>query len=152
LNKTAKLFGLSLLVANSAFERKNFVVRVIAASIDSLSFQIFLTLLDTVIVSWSKINAYVGEIAEQATHKSIIIFVVIKYLIVYTVILGYIIVVVGGWSLTLNLVWTLMFSISILGSAISFLVLFVVMGYKTTALTNRKLPSNIVRNCFEKVR
>jgi hypothetical protein len=120
--------------------------------IDSFSIQIFFTLLDTVIVSWAKINSNVGGTAEEATYKTITIFVIIKYAIVYTVILGYVIVVIGGWDRYLSLVWTLVFSASILASAISFLVLFVIMGYKTTALTNRETPSDFVKTCFQKVR
>lgn len=140
-----------LQVVNISIGRSVPALRGLTASVDNFAMQMFFTLLDTVVVSWARINANLGKDSEQATFKIITIVVTVKYAFVYLIIVGYLIVFLGAWHPALSLAFTLAFSASVLTSAITFLALFIFMSVKTTSLTNTQSQFESVKVCYKKV-
>lgn len=121
-----------------------FAIRVIVAVVDNIATQLLIMLLDTVIISWAKILATSGGEIAHKILKVIGIIIIIKYILVFTVIIGYGIVVVGDWDVGLSLGWTVSFSTSVFLSAVTFWSLFVVMSRKTTQLLGDSTSETVV--------
>lgn len=133
-----------------SFDRTIVTLRIISATIDNIATQIFIMFLDTVIISWAKINTTTGTESDEKTFKVITIVILAKYIFVFCVIVGYVIVAIGDWNAFLTFGWTLVFSVVINLSAITFWTLFVIMSRKTTLITENS-KSMQVKVCHKKV-
>jgi hypothetical protein len=139
-----KFLSMTFELVDICIERTVYEVRIVVPALDCIATQLLIMLLDTVIISWTKINATSGREIDIKTFKVVTIIVVVKHILVFGVILGYTIVTTGNWDAGLSLGWTIAFSTAVCLNAISFWTLFIVMSRKTTQLVGASTTEAVI--------
>lgn len=98
LNPAAKLLWGGFQLSSCLQERKIVILRALTAATDTCAVEFLITLLDIVVLSWARINSNVGSGNEKATEKIVLVIIIVKSVVVYSIILGYLIVNFGAWN------------------------------------------------------
>lgn len=138
------LLWIGFYMTSTGLERKIFEIRALSVSMSSLSLEALVIIVDLVVLSWSRINAFSGTKKDKIIHKFVISLIIIKNLILFLIIVGNIIISFGNWSFQLTIAWTILFQVfSFIDLYITW-TLFITMNIRTTSFTKGSSSTHVI--------